>query len=267
MSIAFVIASKMTRSRIKMVFPDAILRKQYIRISFETGCYAGLTTLAVWGVTQIFSLIGSGALAIQQIGNQIFQIAYLPQMGFFVAISVILGKLYGANRHDLLLPAFLKIASCSILLSLILSLGSFFFAPKIVLLFCPNDASVFGGIQSVIALICLDQILSSCVLMVKAALTGISDTRFVLWAMFITGYFVLIPLTYILGISFNLGIMGGYIALAVWSVIEISVLIPRFIWKQRQMRLKLAPVHYGIEYSIDPATQIPEHSFQEEIVS
>ena len=212
-------------------------------------------------------MIGSGALAIQQIGNQIFHIAYLPQMGFFVAISVIVGKLFGAKKYELLLPAFFKIASFSFIFSCFLSAGTFLFAPKIVSLFCQNDLSVVLGIQSVLFLLCLDQILSSFGLMLKAALTGIADTKYVLWAMFLTGYFVFLPLVYILGISFNLGITGAYIAFAVWSVIEICILIPRFIWKQRQMKLSSKPIHSGLEYSIEPATHIQEDSLQEEMVS
>ena len=77
--------------------------------------------------------------------------------------------------------------------------------------------------------------MSSVNLVLKGALSGIEDTRFISIITFLTGYLFFLPATYLLGISMQLGLIGGYIALMVWEGTTAIILCTRIFIKQKHL--------------------------------
>ena len=226
---------KLTKNKISFFLPSYLFYKKYQNITIESGLYSGLPILALNAFVLIFGKLGSQTLAAYQICSQIFLITVLPQAGFFVAISIIVGKLIGAKQYKLFIPITIRTSTLSALTAILTSILILMFPYQIISIFSPKDATVINYVSSILIFICLDQIMSSVNLVLKGALSGIEDTRFISIITFLTGYLFFLPATYLLGISMQLGLIGGYIALMVWEGTTAIILCTRIFIKQKHL--------------------------------
>jgi multidrug resistance protein, MATE family len=242
LSIILLYTSKTTKKKINRRLSYSSLKKLFLKISFESGFSEGLVYLAVWGFNQIFILLGPTVIATQQMSSQIFYITYFPQLGFFISLSVIVGTLFGAKKYGKISVVFWRVTWISFTYSLLASVFTFVFAADIVRFFSPHDLAVVQGVKDILWLICINQVLSTFCLMLRGVLIGINESRFLVFAMFTTGYIFFLPLAYLLGIKYKYGLYGGNIAFIVWSILEIIVM---GIWYYRKhkkiMRHQIRP--------------------------
>ena len=239
--IGMLLGSRVTRSLISFRIPSWSFLKKHAQMTGEAGMYTGLTMLAISAFVFIFGTLGTKALAIFQIGSQIFFITYLPQWGFFVAVSVIVGKLLGEREFRLIPQALVKVGMIGLITATLTSAATLFFGRQLVGLFADTDAAVIDGVLSVLWIICLDQVLSSVNLIFKGVLTGINDTRFIAKVSFATGYLLFLPLAYLFGIVLNMGIQGGYLAFIFWASSDLAIWILRFLYQKKRFHSMIIP--------------------------
>ncbi len=243
--------SPLTKKRISLKkMPSFGLYKKHAKISFESGLYAGATALAVSSFAFIFGKLGTQNLAIFQIANQIFLINFLPQTGFLVAASIIVGKLMGAQNYSLIPKAIKKISLICAAVATVFSITTLLFGKHIVGLFCPKDPIVVAGVLTLLWFICADQIVSSVLQSLRGSLAGINDTRFLAITTFISGYLIFLPSAYFFGMTLKLGLVGGYIAVMVWGLSDLTFYLIRLsIQKKRlqQLHLSLNPIENHLQ--------------------
>lgn len=196
------------------------IRSTFIKVGSEIGLYSGVIIIALFIFVFLFIPLGSEAIAAHQIAFQAFLVTYLPPMGFFVAASIIIGKLLGEKEHHFIIPATIKIWASSLPIVAGVSLIAAFFAPQISRFFSPTNANVANMATDAIYLICITQLLCSIFTVLKGSLAAVKDTRFLLVAGSITSYFFFLPTAYLLGITFGYGVWGGYIALLLWTLLD-----------------------------------------------
>lgn len=229
-SFFLLITNKISREYIKFTLPFNKERmREYIKIGAEIGMYSGFIIFAMFLFAFTFRSLGTQALAVHQIAFQVFLVSYLPPMGFFVASSILIGKLIGEKQFALIPRITFKIFT--VCFSFIVTICSVIalFAPQIAHFFSPQDQTVATQVTRIIYLICVTQLFSAVFLVMRGALTAAKDTLFILISGFITGYLIFLSLTYLLGIHLGYGVFGGYVAFLIWMSLDALILTIRFV--------------------------------------
>ncbi|MBD3231042.1 MATE family efflux transporter [Candidatus Dependentiae bacterium] len=232
-SLLFLFKNKLSKTYLNIKAGFKNITYEYNRISFEISIYTGILSLALLLFILIFSKLGPQALAIHQLTFQIFMVAYLIPGGFLVSSSILIGKLFGEKRNNLIIYATTKIIAISIIIMSILCLILFIFSEPIANFFSPNNLYVARLTAQSIQIVCAERIFGTIYMVLRGALIGVEDTKFVAIAGGFTSYFVFLPLTYIIGFKMNVGVIGGYLAFLIWSMIDCSVFSFRFFVMQR----------------------------------
>lgn len=104
----------------------------------------------------------------------------------------------------------------------------FFFASIVSNFFSPADKLVAEKAAETLKLVCVGQLFSSVYMVLRGALTGCKDTRFIVYEGWISGYLIFLPLAYLLAIKSGYGVYGGYVAFLVWCITDCVALVFRF---------------------------------------
>ena len=162
-------------------------------------------------------------------------VSYLIPSGFFTASSILIGKILGEKKENLVIYATSKISFISVLIVSLISTLTFIFATKIALIFSPTNIVIATLTAKSIRILCFERIFGTVYLVLKGALTGAQDTKFIVIATFATGYLFFLPLTYLMGVKMHYGVTGGYTAFLTWTILDTSILCWRFFinrsWK------------------------------------
>ena len=205
---------------------------EYISLAIDIGLNTGFTLLALLAFVYIIKQLGSLALAVHQITLQIFNFAYLPAMGFLITASIVVPGLVGQESEHLLKSTVNRI--CLISLGMIcLTSGSLYLtAPVISRFFSPTDTVVAEQTTQTMTLVCFGQLFSSVYMVLRGALTGCRDTRFIIYEGLISSYIIFLPLAYWVAIRLGYGVYGGYIAFLLWCMTDCLALAVRFYCQQ-----------------------------------
>ncbi len=210
--------------------------REYIRLAADIGLNTGFTLLALLVFVWVIRPLGAAALAVHQITLQIFNLAYLPAVGFLITASIIVPRLLESRRGDLLLPTVARVGKMSFGVILIISGLLFIYAAAVGSFFSPADSAVAEQASRTLSLVCLGQLFSSVYMVMRGALTGCGDTRFIVYEGLVSGYLVFLPLAYLLAIKAGCGIFGGYAAFVVWCITDCAALAARFFRRARSLR-------------------------------
>lgn len=239
-SLIVIFRSKLSKPYIKLRISVKKIAKEYFTISAEIGAFSGFYYLSLCIFALIFGKLGAMALAVYQITNQVFLILYLPPKGFAISSSIIVGKLFGAERQDLVYPGIKKIFKLAAITYTAISIIVFIFAPLIAGLFSPNDLEVARIVVTTIRIVCIEQFIAIGYFIPMGALTGAEDTRFLMWEDIIVEYLILLPLAYFLVLKMGYGILGGYAAFFVRTIINSSILLIRLYWTTGWLKKKVS---------------------------
>lgn len=201
---------------------------EYIALAVDVGFNTGFTLLALLVFVYIMKPLGAVALAVHQITLQIFNLAYLPSMGFLITASIIVPRLLEPKQKYLLIPTVKRICKMSFGVIFVISILLFIFSSSISSFFSPADKIVAEQTAQTLKLVCFAQLFSSIYMVLRGVLTASKDTRFILYEGWVSGYVVFLPLAYLLAIMSGYDIYGGYVAFLVWCIIDCTALAFRF---------------------------------------
>jgi len=205
------------------------IKFEFLKITSEIGLYSGFIRIAIFIFATIFSKLGSDILAAHQITYQIFIATFILPKGFSTATSIIISNLIGAKKIKQILPILIKINTASLIVTCFFCILIYSFSSSIAILFSPTNINVVNNASSTIKLVCISQIFFSIYMVFVGALTAFKDTKFIMYTEFATEYIIFIPLTYLLVIKYNYGVIGGYIAFLNWAAIDATLLVIRFL--------------------------------------
>jgi Na+-driven multidrug efflux pump len=69
-------------------------------------------------------------------------------------------------------------------------------------------------------------------MVLRGALTGCGDTRFIVYEGWVSGYLVFLPLAYLFAMNLGYGILGGYVGFILWCMTDCVALALRFYFKR-----------------------------------
>lgn len=181
--------------------------------------------------------IGVTAYVAHNIAGTIESYAYIPAMGFGIAIASVVGISLGQQEsekavHDTWIGYILS-ALCMISIGVIF----YFFAFPLAALFT-STREVQLQVAAVLRIIALFQPFSALVQIMTSALQGAGDTKFPMYSTFIGIWGIRLSIGYILAIPLNLGLKGVWYAYALDLTVRGIILLIRFRkgkWKDIQI--------------------------------
>lgn len=207
---------------------------EYLSLAVAVGMNTGFTLLALLLFVWLIKPLGAVALAVHQITLQVFNFAYLPAVGFLITASILVPQLLAREENALLRPTVLRICKTSFGVILVTSSLLFVFSGSVSRFFSPADPLVAKQARETLRLVCLGQLFTSIYMVMRGALTGCQDTRFIVYEGLASGYLIFLPLAYWLAIHSGYGILGGYLAFVLWCVTDCLVLTVRFLRQNRR---------------------------------
>lgn len=206
------------KSVVKLRTPDfsfAIdIIKRLVNIA-ATGTGQFLIASASWiFLMKIISQFGSEAIAGYTISIRLIIFTILPSWGLANAAATLVGQNLGAEKPDRAEISVWKAAHYNMLFLLSVSIIYFITAPLILPLFDPNPLVIEAGITS-LRVICVGYVFFAYGMVISQAFNGAGDTRTPTIINLICFWLLQIPLGYILGISFNLGLVGVCAAIGI----------------------------------------------------
>jgi Na+-driven multidrug efflux pump len=205
---------------------------EYIALATDVGLNTGFTLLALLAFVYIMKQLGVAALAVHQITLQVFTFAYLPAIGFLITASIIAPQLLASKQEHLLRPTVNRICKMSFGVIVVTSGLLFIFSATVSSFFSPVDKTVAKQAAQTIKLVCVAQLFSAIYMVMRGALSGCKDTRFILYEGLVSGYLIFLPLAYLLAVKAGYGVYGGYVAFLLWCITDCAALTVRFYLKK-----------------------------------
>lgn len=224
----FIVMNKESRS---YFLPDAGAQRhlvQYAKVAFDTGTYSGLLQVALIGFTALLKNVGTTAQAANQIANEVFNISFLPPMGYMVTASILTSMLVGRNQQQLVFSTVKRILFISLGSVSVMSVFSYIFADQVAHFFSPIDHAVATLAAQAIKIAAINQVLCAISLVLRGALIGLGYTVFVRYCGIISSFFFFLPTAYIFVNVLGYGLNGGYIALTLWTAFVLALFLPVF---------------------------------------
>lgn len=226
------------RSLIRIKLADLKMRASLVWEMFKVslgGVGQFLIGSASWILlVRIISMFGEDAVAGYTIAIRVIIFTILPSWGLANAAATLVGQNLGAGKPERAQSSVWKAAFYNMLFLASVALLFFILAPFIISLFTKDPVVKDHGI-SFLRIICLGYISFAYGMVMSQAFNGAGDTRTPTVMNFFCLWLVQIPLAYLLGVVFNMGIPGVCIAVAVADTLLAAIgiiLFRRGKWMQ-----------------------------------
>jgi multidrug resistance protein, MATE family len=223
LSVAVIFGKKLVVNKINLSFRQNLdVLKEYIKISRNVGFQFGLCELAMYILAIIIERFGVNALAVHQIVYyQIYSSLQCPIYSFYIACSIIVGKLHGSHNYLSINPATLKICKIVSVVALLSVAVIFTFSSILGSFFSPLDSAVANSCSVAIKLLGLNLLADALYVVLSGGLMGANDSKFVMFQGVFSEYFVLLPLAYIFAVFCGMGLIGVYFAICFRTVFNL----------------------------------------------
>ena len=178
---------------------------------------------------------GTVAQAANQVANEVFNISFLPPMGYMVTASMLVSTLVGRGQFQLVGSVVRKMLIISLGSVSVISIFSFFFSYKIAVFFSPADVEVALLASRAIKIAAVNQVLCSLSLVFRGALLGLGKSTFVRYCGILATLFFFLPLAYYFVITCHYGLEGGYVAFTLWTFFVLMLFAPAFYYYAKKL--------------------------------
>lgn len=186
----------------------------------------------------ITGLIGTLEQAASQVVMSSLMISLMPCFGFGIAVQTIVGNQLGCGKFKLAKFYGFETSKVATLYTLIVGI-IFVFVPRIVLILITNDTNIIETAVPVLRIAGFGQIFYSVGVVLANGLQAMGQTFFVMVAEVISNWVIFVPLAYLLGIVFDLGLIGAWSALPFYVIVYSAIVFFRFNYGKEGKVLKV----------------------------
>ncbi|TVM00480.1 MAG: hypothetical protein CV087_14030 [Candidatus Brocadia sp. WS118] len=208
--------------------------RRIIRVSIPAAIDTFLTQMGFLFFTKIVTMLGTISLAAHEIALRIESISFMPGFALAVSTATLVGQSLGAKNSNL---AFLSMKrSCCFALGLMgfFALVFLLLPKQIVGLFQP-EANVLSLATVCLMISAIEQPALAIYMVYAGGLRGAGDTVSPMIVAIVGTLCLHVPLAYVLGVTFHLGLAGVWLGAAIdWIIRAIAIycLYKRGRWKQ-----------------------------------
>lgn len=205
--------------------------KRVLQIGIPSSAESLFWQMATIILTSLIVSFGKIPLAAHQQGLQAESLSYMPAAGFGIAATAFISQSLGAGNLALAKRYIRQITIWGLYLTCITA-GILFFAPGIVMGILTNDHQVISLGSKYLMLMAVAQFPQQVSGVLNGALRGAGDTATPMVVAGIGMWLVRIPLSFYLGRTLQLGILGVWLAMT----IDLFVRFALSYWRFRQGR-------------------------------
>jgi putative MATE family efflux protein len=166
---------------------------------------------------KITGIIGLHEQAATQVIISTLFISFLPLFGFGIAVQTLVGNNLGAGKFNLAKVYGFETAKVATIYTILLGF-IFIIIPHYVLLIITNNWSIINFAVPALRVAGFAQIFYATGVVLANALQAAGRTVFVMKSEVITNLFIFVPLAYLFGVVFEMGLMGAWLALPVYII-------------------------------------------------
>jgi MATE family multidrug resistance protein len=229
---------------------DRELFIRLLRFGFPSGVQFFLEMAGFTGFILVVGRLGTASLAATNIAFNINTLAFMPMIGFGIAISVLVGQYLGADKPGIAQSA--AYSGFHLTLAYMLAIGAaYVLVPDIfVAPFAHNaDPQTFSEIYrySVVLLrfVAVYSIFDAMNIIFCSAIKGAGDTRYVMFVTVLLSVFVLIVPVYLVIEVFGFGLMFAWVLATAYVTLLGVIFYLRFLggkWKTMRVIEQEVPV-------------------------
>lgn len=182
------------------------------------------------GFLSFIAITGLIGIIEQAASNVIFSallISLLPCFGFGIAVQTLVGNTLGGGNIKLAKHYGFETSKIASVYTVIIGI-IFFLFPRAVLFLTTNDNQVIETAVPALRIAAFGQIFYSVGVVLANGLQAVGKTLFVMLAEVIANWFVFVPIAYLLGVVFELGIIGAWSALPFYVILYAIVILIKF---------------------------------------
>jgi multidrug resistance protein, MATE family len=180
--------------------------------------------LSFVSITGLISTLAQAAT--QSVISTLF-ISFLPCFGFGIAVQTLVGNNLGSGKVNLARIYGFETAKIATYYTLLLGL-IFIIIPQYVLLIITNDKTIIDTAKPLLRIAGFAQVFYATGVVLANGLQAAGKTFYVMSAEVIANIFIFVPLAYLLGIYFGLGVVWAWTALPFYIIIYSSIIFYKF---------------------------------------
>lgn len=233
---------------------DLHLLRRLIRFGLPNGVQFFLDIAGFTAFLMLIGQLGRDSLAATNITFNINNLAFMPMIGFGIAVSVMVGQYLGEDQPALAQKSafsgfHITIIYMSLMAILYLTHPDIFIRPFVAGSTGDEMESIRNTVVILLKFVALYSIFDTLNIIFAAAIKGAGDTRFVMWMISILSVTVLVVPTYLALIVWKKSIFVGWAIITVYIISLGMVFLLRFLsgrWKNMRVIEKPVP---GLPYA------------------
>lgn len=186
----------------------------------------------------ITGIIGIKEQAATQVVISTLFISFLPCFGFGIAVQTLVGNNLGAGKYNLAKIYGYETAKIATLYTVFLGI-IFMTIPKVVILLITTDQEIIEAAAPALRIAGFAQIFYAIGVVLANALQAAGRTFFVMKAEVVANLLIFVPIAYLLGVTFEFGLIGGWVALPIYIIIYSTTIFLKFNSKEWYKQLRI----------------------------
>lgn len=201
--------------------------KPIVKISLPVSFQNILILFGFLMFVAITGVIGTIEQAATQVVITSLYISFMPCFGFGIATQTLVGNSLGNNEPSEAHKYGVETAKLGTIFTASVGL-IFVFLPDIVLNMITTNDEVINVARPLLQLAGIAQVAYGSGIIISNALQAAGDTLFVMYLEIITHWFIFLPVSYVIGVTFGKGIVGAWMALPIYIAMYTTVAWVKF---------------------------------------
>lgn len=170
---------------------------------------------------------GTKALAAHQIGLNAESLSYMPTAGFEIAATALVGQSIGAANAHMARRYSRELAKISAAIT-VFTAGLLFIFPQAIMSLLAEDPEVIALGAIYLRIMATAQIPQQISSVMKGTLRGNGDTRTPMYIAGLGLWGIRLPVAYLLGFTFNMGVVGVWVSMTLDLVTRFVLILWRY---------------------------------------
>lgn len=214
--------------------PDKKAFSSILKIGIPAGMDKAIMRIGQLIYNGMIISLGTASYVAHNVAGTIESYAYIPFMGFGVAVCTLVGVSLGEKKIEQAKRYTFTAYWISCISTILIGIIFYIFAPQLAALFT-KTLEVQKLVVRVLRMIAFFQPFSALVQIITNALQGAGDTKFPMYSTFMGIWGIRIGIGYMLAVHFEMGLPGVWSAYALDLVVRSMLLLARFQrgkWKE-----------------------------------
>lgn len=201
--------------------------KSIISISLPVSFQNVFILIGFLSFVAITGVIGITEQAASQVIFSALMMSLMPCFGFGIAVQTLVGNSLGANKIKKAKFYGFETSKIASLYTIFIGL-IFILFPRLILLIVTEDPNVIETTVPALRVAGFGQIFYAVGVVLANALQAAGESFYVMISDVISNWFIFVPTAYLLGVVFNLGLLGAWAALPFYVIIYSLMMFMKF---------------------------------------